>query len=140
MPEFTDSPALGPPQGDAFRTGFLDRPGCKLPRDRSAPHQGDQRFESLYPSKRGVQYEPDFPLFILAAEGRLSGRENVATRSGCFWPSTSAYWQPDNAACSGLTPAPDRRRRSRYRFCRSPGGGVIRLVRPASVAARMRNT
>ncbi len=46
MPEFTDSPALGPPQGRRFQNGILDLPGCKLPRDRFAPHQGDQRFES----------------------------------------------------------------------------------------------
>jgi hypothetical protein len=33
-------------EGDAFRTGFLDLPGCKLPRAKSTPPQGDQRFES----------------------------------------------------------------------------------------------
>src|SRR6266513_2988240 len=69
MPEFTDSPALDP-QGDASRTGFLDLPGCKLPRDRSAPHQGDQRFESCF-LQRGVSCEPEFldqaPTFLISA-------------------------------------------------------------------------
>jgi hypothetical protein len=54
-----DSNSRSPREGDAFRTGLLDIPGCKLPRDRATPPQGDQRFES--PSlQRGVKCEPDF--------------------------------------------------------------------------------
>jgi hypothetical protein len=85
MPEFTDSPALGPPR-ETLSERDLRPSGCKLPRDRSAPHQGDQRFES--PSlQRGVRCEPDF----LRLRGRPAplGRALTQWRSASPWPSST---------------------------------------------------
>ena len=58
------SPRLSIPQGDAFKQGFLDFPGGKLPRDRSAPHQGRPEVRIRFLQRRVIDepYHSEAPI------------------------------------------------------------------------------